>query len=309
MIDQPDTATRTYQASKMWQQIGEAHLNREMIADLAGFKNSEVNYRLALVNVQTNGVRFLKTLIYGLAGSLSKDAWAGLTRIRHREVGDPISVTYHGEQVDLDYLRAALELEFIAKQVDLDKAEVLEIGAGYGRTAHAIISNHEISGYCVVDLPNTLELSRKYLAAVLTEEQFAKVDFVPVDEIESTLADRNFDLCLNIDSMAEMSAETVRSYLALIDQRCRHFYVNNPVGKYMDKSLDSHARGEEAVALALSTGLLTEIIDIHDNRAVEAQARNYVEAYVPGPDWHCVADEWAPPWSYLWQALYKRQGR
>ncbi|MFE4373645.1 putative sugar O-methyltransferase [Streptomyces sp. NPDC056835] len=291
--------------NELWKYIGENEVNEENIGDLAEFKRSQVNYRLTYFDVRTNGVRYLKTLIYNLAGRLSEENWDRLRRISGRELGRPFAVTYDGESVDLDYLRAVRDLEFIERNVDLDGARVLEIGAGYGRTCHTLMSNKDISGYTVIDLPTTMALSRKYLREVLPDEQFKKVTFISVDEIETSLGDAVFDLCINIDSLAEMDVETVRYYLSLIAGRGRHFYTNNPVGKYMDKSLDDHARGEDAIARALDAGPLTDVIDVHDNRAVREQARGFVAAYRPHDSWHCVADEWAEPFTWYWQALFR----
>src|SRR5882757_1570398 len=136
---------QVYGASAMWKQIGDTQINDETIADLSDFKSNGVNARLALVDVRTNGGRFLKTLIYNLAGELSQANWVALTKIHHRELGDPVSVTYNGELVDLDYLRAVYELEFIERSVELSGAVVMEIGAGYGRTCHTLISNHDLA--------------------------------------------------------------------------------------------------------------------------------------------------------------------
>src|SRR5699024_4138511 len=150
--------SQVYAASAMWERIGEAQINDETITDLSHFKRNEVNARLAMVDVQTNGGRFLKTLIYNLAGDLSRTNWAALAKIHNPGLGDPVSVTYKGELIDLDYLRAIYELEFIERSVELSGATLMEIGAGYGRTCHALISNHDLSEYWIVDLPNTLEL-------------------------------------------------------------------------------------------------------------------------------------------------------
>lgn len=293
------------QVNELWKYIGENEVNEELIGDLADFKRSQVNYRLTYFDVRTNGVRYLKTLIYNLAGQLSPESWERLRRIEGRELGQPYSVTYDGESVCLDYLRAVRDLEFIEKNLDLDGGRVLEIGAGYGRTCHTLMSNKDIGAYTIIDLPTTMALSRKYLRTVLSEEQFSKITFIPIDEIKTSLGDAEFDLCINIDSLAEMDVETVRYYFALIAERCRHFYTNNPVGKYMDKSLDDHARGEDAIARALDAGLLTDVIDVHDNRAVREQARKFVVAYRPHDSWRCVADEWAVPFTWYWQALFQ----
>ncbi|MFJ2558040.1 MULTISPECIES: putative sugar O-methyltransferase [unclassified Streptomyces] len=293
------------QVNELWKYIGENEVNEDRIGDLADFKRSQVNYRLTCFDVRTNGVRYLKTLVYNLAGQLSADDWERLRRITGRELGQPYSVTYDGEQVCLDYLRAVRDLEFIGKNVELDGARVLEIGAGYGRTCHTLMSNQDIAAYTIIDLPTTMALSRKYLRTVLSEEQFGKVTFIPIDELETAPLGDGFDLAINIDSLAEMDRGTFGYYMALIAGRCRFFYTNNPVGKYMDKSLDDHARGEDALARALDAGPLTEVIDVHDNRAVRGQAGKFVDAYRPGSGWSCVADEWAAPFTWYWQALFQ----
>ncbi|MGC5010646.1 putative sugar O-methyltransferase [Streptosporangium sp. DT93] len=292
--------------SALWEHINNNHVTRDSADDLSTFKSSAVNYKLALWNPEVNGVRYLKALTYNLGRQLTPDNLTRLRRIGNREIGAPFSVRVHGERVCMDYLQAVYELEFIGARVDLDGAAVLEIGAGYGRTCHALLSNHDLASYHIVDLQNSLELARSYLKAALTAEQFARVVFVPAGRPE-LLPGSGFDLCLNIDSFAEMDAGTVHDYLALIDRLCRYFYVKNPVGKYLDRGLDGHAEGEHVVRLALATGLLTDVIDIHDSDQVEAMARAFVAVYRPADRWRPVADAWGVPWSYYWQALYHNE--
>lgn len=280
-------------------------ITHEAAKDLSGFKSRTVNFKLGFWDPHVNGVRYLKALIYNLASALSHDDWGRLRRIRNRDIGDPIVVTYDGEAVCVDYLQAVLELEFISRGLDLAGRRVLEVGAGYGRTCHAILSNHDIGGYVIADLPNSLELAGQYLRRVLDGEQFAKVRFITPEGLEDLPEDETFDLSLSANAFAEMPADTVRNYLALIDERSRYLYVRDAVGKYLDSSLDGHGRGHELVEMAMKTGLLRQVVDIHDNRAVAGHARGFVEAYQPGAGWTCVADAWAPPWSFYWQALYR----
>lgn len=298
-----------YDKSPLWEVYERTHVTAGAAADLTGFKSGDVNYKLALWSPQQNGVRYLKALIYNMAAGLSEQNWERLRRIRNRYVGDPITVRYNGENVCMDYLLAISELEFISSYLSLADSEVLEIGAGYGRTCHAIMSNCVINSYSIVDLENSLALSAKYLSSVLPEEEFAKIRFIPATEVEKSLQGAEFDLCINVDSFAEMTPDTVSNYLTLIGQTCNYFYVNNPVGKYFDKSLDGHSQGDHLVQLALSTGPLRDIIDIHDSQEVHAQVPKFKTAYKPGPEWECVADSPAVCWSYYWQAVYRRDGR
>ncbi|EEP73342.1 hypothetical protein MCAG_03669 [Micromonospora sp. ATCC 39149] len=294
-----------YGRSALWERYNSTQVTEEAADDLTSFKSSDVNYKLALWDPRVSGVRYLKTLIFNLAENLGEANRARLRRIANRDVGDPISVVWDGDRICMDYLQAVLELEFFSRHVPLDGATVLEIGAGYGRTCHAVLSNHDVAAYHVVDLPNSLALARRYLGTVLTAEQLARVHFHGVGEVDGPLSELRYDLVINIDSFAEMTAETVRAYLAFVATRARHLYVNNPVGKYLDKSLDGHFQGEAVVNLALSTGLLRDVIDIHDNQAVRRQSRAFLDAYRPGPGWACVAESRTIPWSYYWQALYR----
>jgi len=293
-----------YGGSSLWNRYHQTRVTKEASVDLTGFKSAGVNFKLALWNPRTNGVRYLKTLIYNLAERLDEPGWRRLRRIGGRETGAPIAVHMRGELVCMDYLQAVLELDFVARHVALDAATVLEIGAGYGRTCHAVLANHDVAAYYIVDLENSLDLARAYLREVLGDD-FAKVTFVAAGDLDEALAGLRFDLCLNIDSFAEMDGDVVRDYLDYIAGHCRNLYVKNPVGKYLDPSLDGHAEGQDLVAMALRTGLLRDVIDIHDSEAVRTQSAKFVDAYRPVADWTVVADSWAPPWSYYWQAFYR----
>ncbi len=299
----------SYQGSAQWENISRRWITQDVSEGLAHFKSGRPNHKIAIWNPEVNGTRYLKTLVYNLAWSLRAEDWARLRRISNREVGDPISVTVGGQSICLDYLQAVLELGFIEKEIDLAGARVLEIGAGYGRTCHAMLSNHALASYHIIDLPNTLGLCRSYLRATLDDEQFAKVSFVTVDEVEDAIGPHRFDLAININSFTEMPAGTVLNYLALIDRSCDAFYVKNPVGKYADKSLDGHAQGAEVVRLAMETGLLRQVVDIDDSRAVSAAVPGFLAAYRPGEAWTGAADSWAAPWTFFWQAVYKRTSR
>jgi putative sugar O-methyltransferase len=297
--------TQIFQASRQWERISENWVTEDAAVDLTNFKSDRRNYNISLWDPTANGIRYLKTLVYSLGMDLSPDDWVRVKRIQNREIGNPLTVRCNGESVCLDYLMAALELGFIEQEVDLQGGSVLEIGAGYGRTCHAILSNHDVSAYWILDLKNTLQLSKKYLREVLDDEQFAKMNFVQVENVDKIFEAKRFDLCINIHSFTEMAPETVRAYLDLIDHKCAAFYVKNPVGKFLDKAIDGHFKGNEAVQMALETGPLRQVLDIFDSQAVHAAVPTFVDAYRPGDDWNCAADGRARPWSYFWQAVYK----
>ena len=293
-----------YAQSDLWKQINQTALSEVALRDLCDFKSNRVNFRIALWDPQTNGMRYLKTLLYVLASNTSEVNWRRLKKVNNRHIGQPITVTVAGEAVCMDYLQAVHELDFVESRLSLDAARILEIGAGYGRTCHTFLSASSVAQYTIVDLENCLHLSREYLRAVLDPSSFSKVRFLPAQELPS-LASEGFDLGINIDSFAEMDLSVVKAYLEFIRTHCDFVYVKNPTGKYLNKSLDNHSQGEGAVQLALSMGPLHDIIEIFDSQSVHQQVSNFLRAYQPGPEWTCLADGWALPWSYYWQALYK----
>ncbi|MBO3741349.1 putative sugar O-methyltransferase [Actinoplanes flavus] len=296
-----------FQASRQWERIQDHWITEDAAVDLDNLKSDGRNFKLALWDPSTNGVRYLKALTYHLGMELSADDWARIRRTPNREVGNPITVRCQGEPLCLDYVQAAFEVGLIDREIDLTGARVMEIGAGYGRTCHMILSNYDLAGYRIVDLRNTLQVSRAYLREVLDEARFDKIEFVAVDEVDDLFPSDRFDLCINVHSMTEMSPDTVRAYLELIDESCTAFYVKNPVGKYVDETLDGYHQGREAVEMALENGPLRQLVDIHDSEAVRAAAPAFIDGYRPADDWECVSDGPAVPWSYFWNALYKKR--
>ena len=79
-------------------------------------------------------------------------------------------------EVSIDYLLAAEEIIFLNKTL-LQSSTVCEIGAGYGRSAHSIISNYNIEKYIVVDLPEMLEISKTYLKNGFTKNEIPETNF------------------------------------------------------------------------------------------------------------------------------------
>ncbi len=173
-----------------------------------------------------------------------------------------------------------------------------------GGHAHALLSNHDIKSYYIIDLDNCLGIARTYLNSVLSEDNFRKIKFIPVNKFDDEKI-LDVDLAINIDSFAEMDEGVVRAYLQYISKACRYFYVKNPVGKYLDPSLDNHSQGQEVVEMALSTGILRDVIDIDDSRSVEEQSSAFLSAYKPATGWEHISHSHAPPWSYYWHAIYR----
>jgi putative sugar O-methyltransferase len=302
--------------NRLWRFINFVSITKNCARSIDSFKSGSINFRLALFNPYSNGLRYLKTLIYCLCEAMSTEDWGRMRMIKNRSLGNPITVKYNNEGMCLDYLQAIYELGFLEKHLHMpDIGHILEIGAGYGRTCHAIMSNRNIKEYYIVDLDNCLVLSRNYLKEVLDDAQFSKVHFIRTNDL-GLISDSRFDLCINIDSFSEMDAEVVRHYLDYIDRHCEHLYIKNPVCNNIvspiDKSMSWSSFISSRVYNAVGSGLfagntvMPKVIDVFDIDEVKKQVAQYLEAYCPGTGWKCVADAPAMPWSNYWQAIFRK---
>ncbi|MAH43777.1 methyltransferase [archaeon] len=279
----------------------------EFVSDnefLNNLKQSFTNFKLSYWNPKNNGMRYFKMLLYNLAINLTSQQKLLILNTKNRHIGNPISVDVDDLNICFDYLQAALETDYILCK--WNPIDVLEIGAGYGRTAHMILSNSTISQYTIMDLPECLKICQHYLSKVLSSDHYNKLRFIDVLDHDS-FVDLKHDLCLNINSFADMDRETVFEYLGLINENCNAFYCKNAVGKYWDPELDDHIQGSSVVKKAMQMGPLTDIVDIHDQDSVLSASKKFLKVYRPSGGWKTLSSSWAPPISHYWQAIYIKE--
>lgn len=298
--------TSRYRESEMWRKLNTEFIRDPREIDLSTFRDNAINTRISTWEIQSNALRFYKTLLFNSASALEPRALALLDRIDNRNLGRPIQVEVGGRRVCMDYLQCLYEVDFLEKYL-VGISSILEIGTGFGRTCHAMLSLFDdIEKYVVVDLPPCLELTRRYLMQTLGPDKFSKIVFVSAEELPER-PDLEVDLVINIDSMAEMDRDVVFSYLDFIHRNSRRFYCKNPVGKYSPESVGAADASVADVALAMSTGILTDIVDIFDSDALDRARSRFVQAYLPAKQWRLIEHSAAPPWTYYHQALYAKE--
>lgn len=295
-----------FQQSPQWEKINVDLVERYRESSLDNFRRDGLSQRYSTWPVAANAMRFFKTLMFNELCALSAEELKLLAAIPDRQkLGNPITVAARGVRTCMDYILAAKELAFL-KDVLSDAKCVLEIGAGYGRTCHSVLSTHaSIETYVIIDLAPSLTISRRYLETVLPPALFAKVKFLAVGEFDGSQP-IECDLVINVNSMAEMDAPVVDNYLAFINGNARAFYCANPVGKFTMASLEGQEADAESVRRALMSGKLREIVDIFDEGDIARHIPAFLEAYRPGADWQVVRESRNVPWSYYHQALYRK---
>jgi putative sugar O-methyltransferase len=186
-----------------------------------------------------------------------------LDRLSEPSEGNPILVKAEGQGASQDLANSVIEYYSMREGVAFDSCRrILEIGGGYGRDAHVILSLHPQLQYTMVDIPPALFVAQRYLSEVFPElkvfrvrdfESFedvaeemeeASIVFLLPHQLKKLPADR-FDLVINISSFGEMTRDQIDEYFDQIDRITHgHLYTKqwqiskNPFDKLVIKVSD-----------------------------------------------------------------------
>jgi putative sugar O-methyltransferase len=294
--------------SQQWQKLTRDEFGSSAEEFLRSFRAPGTANKFVAWNPFERSTRYFKFLLFNAARSKGDRFFDAYRRIEGRDVGDPITIRCGGCEIDADYLAAVEEWEFLESYGALADARiVVEIGAGFGRTCHTLLTLcDKIERYVIIDLPPMLELSRSYLRRVIPN---ASVDFVASDDATAISALQP-DLTINIDSFQEMPPHVIADYMTRVVRRSKTFYCKNPVGKYAPESVGMQGAEPERLMDVFSLGYCREVIDIFDDADLaEAQAR-YLDRYCPPPEGDAVfrltASEPMELFPYFVHALYSR---
>ncbi|MDR0756037.1 MAG: putative sugar O-methyltransferase [Puniceicoccales bacterium] len=285
--------------STMWDEICK---NTFQTWDITTFRNNGPNNRLVTYNPKSHGVLFLKTILWQCVRSMNNHERSLLGKIKNRAFGRPISIKYdENMEVDLDYILCIKELCFLEEYLT-KICSVIEIGGGYGRTAHGMLSLFpNIKTYYIIDLQPVLMLAKQFLEHVLPKSLLKKIFFIPVQSFNPL--NIQADLCININSMQEMPKCVVKEYLLFIDKQCKYFYSNNTIGKF----LPSMGGFEEVLSSekAIQSGILKKYLNIFSDKERQLAQKEFLEAFKPSTRWTCLKHAECVPWPHYYQALYE----
>jgi hypothetical protein len=98
--------------------------------------------------------------------------------------------------------------------------KIVEIGAGFGSLCIIMDSLCDYKEYVIVDLPEVIELDKKYLGNF--PEIYKKVTFVPCTELSDI---QDIDLCISIAAISECNTETQLHYFDKIIKHAKYAYL------------------------------------------------------------------------------------
>lgn len=130
-------------------------------------------------------------------------------------VGGPLPVYWDGRLISQDLANGALEAEAILRAMDGHApSSILEVGAGYGRTAYVLMNLFPRATYTIVDIEPAITISRWYLSQLFPGD---RLKFLAPSDAERE-PPGSFDLALSISSLQEMTPAQVKGYLAMFDR-------------------------------------------------------------------------------------------
>ncbi len=114
-----------------------------------------------------------------------------------------------------------------------DSKVVAEIGGGYGGLAKLFFDRFDLERYVLIDLPDALDLSRRFLTACLGEETVSKkilfVDGKNPIELKNTMKDVFIDLAVSTMAFSTFTCAVQKNYLNLVLNRsnCGYLVMND----------------------------------------------------------------------------------
>jgi putative sugar O-methyltransferase len=267
----------------------------DAVAGLAEFRRpGGANGRLAHWEPSESSLRWFSSYLMMAAQTTPIDERQLFDAFQETDLGQPVSaaVKYWTEEkspqrVNLDYLYSAEELGFLTRHwpTAQDACEsIVEVGAGFGRTAHAVLCAWpSVRRYTIVDLHETLRLSSTYLSRVLPDDLFGRLHFVDAGETENVqrVLERPIDLALQVDGLQEMTGEVIDAYFNGIFAVSRWCYFSTPVGKYRPESAGLPPVDPVRLAEIMALGRCRTIIDPWNETSMVQAREDCLEQYRP----------------------------
>jgi hypothetical protein len=273
-VEHQQTAPETYQPSKWWRQVRQTSLRPVMQAlekrDIDALRLMYGNFfrdpcsfgliamRDGMSEAYRGGaIKDIHRHFY-LGDSLScidywKQRTAGrfsLTDLAGPDIGNPFGVMLDGTLVRSEGPYQHYCAHRLSSQLDVGPSTVVEIGGGFGGTAHFLLRDRQQLTYLDFDLPETIALASYFLLKAFPSLTFllygekqiandsgsaeinrANVVLMPLFEIEK-MQPRSVDVTFSSHAISDLSSESMADYLQTIGRITRgHFlYIGNMGG-------------------------------------------------------------------------------
>jgi putative sugar O-methyltransferase len=119
-----------------------------------------------------------------------------------------------------------------------ENKNIIEIGSSYGGLCNIIniLSNNEYKTYTLVDIPEVLEFSKKFLKDLNID--MTKLYFMTMSDVEYNFENnKNYDLLISEFTISEMNSEMVSFYFNNVTQYCKNAYLAMNIWDSVNKKI------------------------------------------------------------------------
>lgn len=119
-----------------------------------------------------------------------------------------------------------------------ENKNIIEIGSSYGGLCNIIniLCNNEYNSYTLVDIPEVLELSKKFLKDLNVDMN--KLIFTTMSDLEQKTNDnKKYDLLISEFTISEMNSEMVSFYFNNVAQYCKNAYLAMNIWDSVNKKI------------------------------------------------------------------------
>ncbi len=226
------------------------NLKRHVLQINFPFSEQELN-RKHLLWTQQESRNFNIITMYYLNYMINLGWGNYIDQLEEPIVGNPPYSIFNGKRVSQDIFNSLLEYLSVVNACPMDEiSNIVEIGAGYGRTAFCFLNFYPEKKYIIVDFPPALYVAQEYLSQVFPEKKVMKFrpfeDFREIkDEFQnanlvflmpdqlSKIPNDSIDLFLAIDCLHEMKKERVNFYFDEAQRLSKYFYYKCWINTYV----------------------------------------------------------------------------
>ena len=264
--------------------------------NLNNFRNTEKHNIFANWSPYKRGLSFHNYLIYNFIKLFPEKKIINLhKKLKKTNLGNPPGILFKKRFITIDDCWTLEELMFLEKIIKKNYT-ILEIGAGYGRTAQGILNTFKLNKYFIIDLDINLQLAKRYLKKVLDKNKFNKIIFIPFEnfnfekfEFKNMLKryikskkNKNIDLTINIDSFGEMKPRLIKQYMNFLKNVSNSFYFKNTVAKYKPRDLIHHlSKNNKPPKYNMELNFQKKIINVFDDDQIKKYTKICNKNYNP----------------------------
>ncbi|MBX3204385.1 MAG: putative sugar O-methyltransferase [Labilithrix sp.] len=232
-----DANDAVFRPTKQWRLI--SSMFRMMLRGF-GLRDFKSTFGRFLAAYEPENRRYFEALHHVYLSTLERrDTWGLLETLEEPDLGQNDTVVVRGRRFSMDLLQSVDELYRLVEVMGWSREDpvvVCEIGAGYGRLAHVVLSAMPNARYFVFDLPESLLLAQYYLTSLHPDSKAllypesaeagadgerrwadARIAFGLPHQLRS-LVPGSVDAVVNIYSFMEMAPAQVATYFDLVER-------------------------------------------------------------------------------------------